>query len=1462
MSKLGLDIGSSSLGWYINKNKKGVVTFETGMSKGQSGGYTSPTKDRQEARSKRNLIRARKYRKWELLRILTKKNFAPLNEKELQNWSHYQKGKSRKFPKNENFLKWLACDFSYEDGENYKNPYELRVKALDYKLNNHEFGRALYHLVQRRGYKDIGEKDQETEKQIQRRGESGFQKALDRNRTIAEALTNEFLKKGERARNQYPYREEYRNELELICKNQGYSISKDEKGEYTDEFVQKLWKAIIWQRPLKSQKGNIGKCTLEPLKLRCPISHPVFEVVRALQFINTIKYFDENNEKQDISQELKDKLFTNLFLSKDANFKFQDIKTFLDKETKTNKKYNYPINPKTNEYDTSIAGMPVWQGLIKLFGEEIKVALFDIEKYHIGNAPKLVKGYSVYDLWHILFDFDEQHIEKFAIEKLQIENVTRKRKSEEYTISPLVELKKKMLQGYSDLSLKTMCKIIPFLREGYLYNEAVILGKIPDLIGENWISSRNEILEILKKSNEVYREKQLISTIVNNLIDKHKGQTRAAIDGNGEKTFAYKDFSYLLTEDDINEVKNACINHFGENSWREVKYQEKLIQNVGLEYQEYFFDQKRAYRKTPILTNIFSDQLKEKGITLNGELYHHSNRENLYNKNLEQNLKTGERYLPKYKNTNIEILPVPFIDSIKNPMFNKSMSIVRKLMNQLIINGDIDEETEVTIELARELNNNNQRLAIERYQKERRDNREKIRKFLEQYREEENKFINVENNISVFELWTEQIFEETEDENKNKVKNINRLEILREKDDVKRYELWLEQKGQCMYTGKLISITHLFSNEIDIEHTIPRSLLPDNTMMNQTVAFSRYNRNVKAARTPFYCENFSKDTTNGTGILPRLNHWKKLRDYYQIQYETRRRAKGAEDENVKNKRIQEKHYNKLHFDYWKGKIERFESDEIKDSWARRQLVDTQMVSKYAKEYLKLYFKKVAVQKGTITADFRKIFGFQEQDEIKSRNKHTHHAIDAAVLTLIPTNSSYREEVLKEYYTAVENNDKRKLTELRAKLIPRNFNAQSLIKEIEETTLIVNYKKDKILLQTEKTVRKRGKIQYVKNKNRKFVLNENGDKIIKKAAGSTVRSSLFAQTYLGKIRDVERYEDNQPRRENGDWKYKTGKEKFIYVKRENISKVKESDKLIASIIDPIIRNLVDTQKNNIEIKDYQGNSIRHVRIKTSSGREVKERLNYRSKYDYKNQFYSEAGSVPYAILVQKNDNRNIKRELLLVPSFQIAKEFKTLRKFETEEFIKNFCPQYLNWDKNQLLKIGQRVIVLNIDEEFKERENIDFQQKRLFVFDQFSDGNIWLNYHLNALSRDEVKKSISFIKDEKLSIYEKELNLPEITEDTTIKDNRKRKDDFNNRKFRFDTISNSYRLSRLVESIGLEKTNEIKKELDKYKAIPSTIEIERETPLLKMGKEKWNFLFEGEDFEISLDGKINWKISKS
>ena len=1465
MEKIGLDIGSSSVGWYISENgdtiKKGVITFDTGMSKGQSGGYVSPTRERREARSKRNLIRARKYRKWELLRIFIKYNLVPLNENEFEIWSKYKKGQMRKFPESVNFLKWLACDFVYENGIKYQNPYDLRVKALDNKLSKHELGRALYHLIQRRGYKDIGESDSETKKQIERRGESGFESSLKlkENRTIAEALSNDFLSKNKRARNQYPYRDEYESELEEICKAQGYDVSKKSKGRYIDNFVQSLWNAIIWQRPLRSQKGNIGKCMLEPSKLRCPVSHPIFEIFRTWQFINTIKYYDKNDQKQNIPQGYRNQLF-DFFLKKEKNFKFEEIKELLNKKFGSEKKYNYPIDRK-GRYDTSVSGMPVCKGFVQVFGDIAKQAITTIHEYNMGNTPKIIHGYSINDLWHILFAFDEKQsenkkfLEEFAVDKLGITNVVKNEKES----NPFAKLRGAFTNGYSDLSFKALCKIIPFLKQGFLYNEAVVLAKIPELLGKSWHAEKENIFKITEKSNELYNWNKSIIGITNNLIDKYKGL-------DSEEIFAYKDYEYALDDMDSKDIEKACQGYFGEKSWTNRADKDEVINSVKNHYQEFFRDTKRSYRKLPLLTDIFEEKLKENKIEIAGNLYHHSNIENIYG-NVVTDRKTGG-----------EVLPEARIDSIKNPMFNKSMSILRKLINKLIIDGIIDSDTEVIIELARKLNDNNMRIAIESYQKKRQDIREKYRMFLEEFKEKEQQDINIEESIPVFELWTEQTFANTIDDKGKNIKNSYNDEILREKEAVRRYELWMEQRGQCMYTGKMISLTQLFSNEIDIEHTIPRSLLPDNTMANQTVAYAWYNREKKKTLLPQQCDNFYEEKNGwGTAIEPRIANWIEKREYFKGQYESKLKSKGNEDEGTKNKRIQDKHFWKMHYDYWKDKVERFEAEEVKDSWARRQLVDTQIISKYAREYLKTFFKKVSVQKGRTTADFRKMYGFQPENEIKNRNKHTHHAIDAAILTFIPANSSKRDRLLKEYYKAIEDKNKEAIKLIRDRELPYRFNSHNLIQEIENTTLIVKYEKDNILKQTNKVVRKRGRVQYLKDKKGKFILDKNGDKVLLKANGSTVRSGLYAQTYLGKIREVER--DNfekeieverldlkikvkglPAKRLNNDWTYKEGNDEFSYVVRKPIKDILSK---IDDIVDPCIRELIRKQKNNSEIKDYQGNIIRHVRIRTKAGKEVKERINYRSKHEHKNKIYSEAGSIPYAILLQKgNKNKHltkdgnvseatISRKMIPIPSFEIAKTFKEIGTFDSEQYIKNYYLQYKDWDKT-LLKVGQKVFVLKNDNEYSQIKDINFQRNRLYIITQFeNDGSkIMLQHHLEAQAKSDIDKKVKSIKDKIIEGVELELGIPLIKEDENIDNLAERKKNYQKRIEDF-----AARLKAIADRSSTGMANIVKNNIEQYKTKSSTITIEGQTPILGLSKNNWNFLIEKQDFNLQFDGTV-------
>ena len=534
MRTLGLDIGSSSIGWNIkefdNIIKYGVVTFGSGMIKGKSG-YSSPTKDRREDRLPRNLKRARKYRKWALLELLIENQMAPLSIRELDKWRKYVKGEKKVFPETKAFKSWLACNFNYANGVKYKNPYELRLKGLDHKLSLHELGRTLYHIVQRRGYKDIGEKDKETKKQIERREQTGFGKMLQENRTLGETLLKNYLEKNKRARNEYPYRHEYQKELEVICEAQGYDIKKKDNN-YIDPFLEKLHKAIIWQRPLKSQKGNIGFCTLEEKNRRCPVSHPLFEIFRALSFINTIRIV-EDKEKVELTDAVRKDLLM-FFLKQSTSFKFNVVRNRIDKLTEKNNKYNYPINKK-GIYYTSISNMPFCKNLIGIFGVDVIEPLIKLSEFDSNakeNHHKLAGKYSIYDFWHFFHDFEDDFLIRFVSDKLDVE------------AKKIMAFKNSLPNGYSNLSFKALRKIIPFLNEGFLYNDAVLLAKLPDYFKSDWEINKSKAYECLRIAKEKYSSESLVIRVTNMLIEDYKSL------GDKDK-FAARDFSYRLLDSDL-----------------------------------------------------------------------------------------------------------------------------------------------------------------------------------------------------------------------------------------------------------------------------------------------------------------------------------------------------------------------------------------------------------------------------------------------------------------------------------------------------------------------------------------------------------------------------------------------------------------------------------------------------------------------------------------------------------------------------------------------------------------------------------------------------------------------------------------------------------------------------------------------------------------------------------------------
>ena len=295
----------------------------------------------------------------------------------------------------------------------------------------------------------------------------------------------------------------------------------------------------------------------------------------------------------------------------------------------------------------------------------------------------------------------------------------------------------------------------------------------------------------------------------------------------------------------------------------------------------------------------------------------------------------------------------PRISSIRNPMAMRSLHRIRHVVNALLDKGMIDRDTEVHIELGRELNDANMRAAIRRQNKLNESERAKAKAAL-------------------------------------KEQGINNAS----ETDIDKYILWDEQHKKCLYTGKQIGIEDIFgpNPKYDIEHTIPRSRGGDSTMENLTLCDSRFNRDVKKTRLP-------SELANADEVMQHVAFMKEKAD--ELQKQIRRcRTNASMDKSQKDRIIQKRHSLELQQTYWRNKYRRFEMTEVPEDFSRRQGATAGIVARYARLFLKSLFDDVSIVKGAATADFRKAWKLQSTDEKKSRDNHTHHQVDAVVIACI------------------------------------------------------------------------------------------------------------------------------------------------------------------------------------------------------------------------------------------------------------------------------------------------------------------------------------------------------------------------------------------------------------------------------------------------------------------------------
>lgn len=401
MSKIfGLDLGTNSIGWALrNPNltenqieKFGVITFNKGVGSGKNGEYSFAA-ERTKKRSSRRLYQARKYRLWTTLEHLINERYCPLSIEDLDKWRKYDKSEARKnnnggrvYPIwNIDFDNWIKLDFNGDGITDYSSPYQLRKEIAETKLDlskeidRFKLGRALYHIAQRRGFKSSRKGADDTkEKEVSDVDVIDLQYSEKKKNKV---ITEKFLeypgaktigwlfaileKEGVRIREniaQYAIRENYKDEIKYIFQFQGIKFESPLYNKLIETGKNKNDGSIFYKRPLRSQKGLIGKCTLETDKYRAPISHPAFETFRAWSFLNNIKY-KENNEWKTLSIEIKKELFSDLFFRKSKSyFPFSEIVNFLKKKGE-NLQLNYSLK-------TTVTACPVSARLKDIFGDD------------------------------------------------------------------------------------------------------------------------------------------------------------------------------------------------------------------------------------------------------------------------------------------------------------------------------------------------------------------------------------------------------------------------------------------------------------------------------------------------------------------------------------------------------------------------------------------------------------------------------------------------------------------------------------------------------------------------------------------------------------------------------------------------------------------------------------------------------------------------------------------------------------------------------------------------------------------------------------------------------------------------------------------------------------------------------------------------------------------------------------
>jgi CRISPR-associated endonuclease Csn1 len=427
--RLGIDVGSNSLGWFIvwlnaeglpiGLGPGGVRIYPDGRDPKSK---TSNAVDRRIARGARRRRDRYLKRRGNLMALLVTHGLMPADEE------------ARKS------LEKL-------------DPYELRARALDETLSPHHVGRALFHLNQRRGFLS----NRKTEKNDNESGAikeaaGKLQELMHASgaRTLGEFFygrqrTRQYV----RARNRstgtkaeyefYPTRQFLLDEFDAIWRRQ----APDHAG-MSEEAQAAIHHAIFYQRPLK--QPPVGKCSLDPADnaddaegFRCSWAHPLAQRFRIWQETRNLAIVETGRRTLPVTKEQGDRIA--LALLQAGKVSFDKARGLL----------KLPIEARFNLESEKRK---------ELLGDETAAKL--AHKSLFGKAWRsLPLERQIAIVTRLLEEPDERRLVAWLIAECELDETTAAAAASAF-----------LPDGHSRLGLRAIRKILPHMEAGMIYPDA------------------------------------------------------------------------------------------------------------------------------------------------------------------------------------------------------------------------------------------------------------------------------------------------------------------------------------------------------------------------------------------------------------------------------------------------------------------------------------------------------------------------------------------------------------------------------------------------------------------------------------------------------------------------------------------------------------------------------------------------------------------------------------------------------------------------------------------------------------------------------------------------------------------------------------------------------------------------------------------------------------------------------